>query len=180
MSPRKSLSAKTRFEVFKRDGFVCTYCGSHPPNAVLHVDHIVAVAKGGANDEDNLTTACDRCNLGKGARDLNVAPMSLPEKAALVREKEAQLRGYTEVMEDRRIRLDNDAWHVISIFDEKVKTFPRDWILSIKKFIDHLGVSEVLDAMEIARAKRPHSDNQRFRYFCGICWNKVRAAEGQI
>ena len=38
---REQLSAKLRFEVFKRDSFVCQYCGSHPPQVVLHVDHII-------------------------------------------------------------------------------------------------------------------------------------------
>ena len=27
----RSLSKKARFEIFKRDGFVCQYCGAHPP-----------------------------------------------------------------------------------------------------------------------------------------------------
>jgi hypothetical protein len=65
-----SNQKKLRFEIFKRDSFVCQYCGSHPPKAILHVDHIVPVADGGENDEDNLTTSCAACNLGKGARSL--------------------------------------------------------------------------------------------------------------
>jgi 5-methylcytosine-specific restriction endonuclease McrA len=38
--------------------------------AALHVDHRLAVAKGGSNDEGNLWTLCDRCNLGKSDADL--------------------------------------------------------------------------------------------------------------
>ena len=64
---RKAISKKTRFEVFKRDGFTCQYCGAHPPQAILHVDHIVPVAEGGGNEDTNLVTACDHCNLGKAA-----------------------------------------------------------------------------------------------------------------
>lgn len=176
---RKSISTKTRFEVFKRDGFVCMYCGSHPPAVVLHVDHIVAVAAGGRSDMDNYVTACERCNLGKGARDLTVAPMSLPEKAAFVREKEAQLRGYYEVMEARRMRLDNEVWDIIAAFDKCAKTFRKDWIQSIKKFVEILGFHEVLDAMEKAAAKCPRYDNDRFKYFCGICWTIIKQSEEQ-
>lgn len=175
---RKAISTKTRFEVFKRDGFVCMYCGSHPPTAILHVDHIVAVAAGGRNDMDNFVTACDRCNMGKGARPLNVAPMNLPEKAALVAEKEAQLRGYYEVMEAKRNRLDREAWLIVAAFDETRKSFGRDWLQSIKKFIDLLGFHEVLASMDYARAKVPYYDNARFKYFCGVCWGKVRDLEG--
>ena len=63
---RKSLSKRKRFRIFKRDNFTCTYCGSQSPDVVLHVDHILPVSRGGTNKEDNLVTACDSCNLGKG------------------------------------------------------------------------------------------------------------------
>lgn len=171
---RKGISTKTRFEVFKRDSFVCQYCGAHPPSAVLHVDHIIAVANGGPNDMDNYVTSCDRCNLGKGARDLSVAPLSLPEKAALVREKEAQLRGYYEVMEARRDRIEEEVWKVVKALDESATKFDRMWLQSIKQFIERLGYHETLDAAEIARAKKPYSMVPRFKYFCGVCWTKIR------
>lgn len=174
---RKPISAKTRFDVFKRDGFVCMYCGAHPPAVILHVDHIVAVAKGGANEMDNYVTSCERCNLGKGARDLTVAPMSLPEKAALVAEKEAQLKGYYEVMEAKRDRLEREVWDIIAVFDENVQTFRRDWIASIKMFIERLGFHEVLDSMERARTKCLYNENSRFKYFCGVCWGKIKQGE---
>ena len=67
---RKQLSKKQRFEVFKRDGFRCQYCGSAAPEAVLQVDHIKPVASGGGNDLLNLVTSCVDCNQGKGAREL--------------------------------------------------------------------------------------------------------------
>lgn len=35
---------------------------------MLHVDHVVPVASGGATNEDNLLTACEECNLGKSTR----------------------------------------------------------------------------------------------------------------
>ena len=38
------------------------------PDVVLHVDHVVPVAAGGTTSEDNLLTACEECNLGKGVR----------------------------------------------------------------------------------------------------------------
>ena len=62
---RTGLSKRTRFEVFKRDQFRCQYCGASAPDVILVVDHIQAVADGGANDLLNLLTACDPCNAGK-------------------------------------------------------------------------------------------------------------------
>lgn len=67
---RKALSKKLRFEVFKRDGFRCQYCGVSAPDVLLVVDHIHPVAGGGKNDILNLITACEPCNAGKGKREL--------------------------------------------------------------------------------------------------------------
>lgn len=66
MNLRKPLSKKQRFEILKRDGFVCQYCGRGAPESILHIDHIVPVAMGGDNDSANLITACLECNAGKG------------------------------------------------------------------------------------------------------------------
>ncbi|MGL4943487.1 MAG: HNH endonuclease [Thermoguttaceae bacterium] len=35
----------------------------------MHVDHIVPRSKGGTNDDDNLQTLCQKCNLGKSNLD---------------------------------------------------------------------------------------------------------------
>jgi len=53
-----------RKRVFERDGFCCTYCGQS--GGRLECDHIHPLSKGGSNDEDNLTTACNTCNRSKG------------------------------------------------------------------------------------------------------------------
>lgn len=64
---REPIPAKLRFSVLQRDRFSCQYCGdTQQDGAKLHLDHIVPVAQGGATTAENLITACDRCNLGKG------------------------------------------------------------------------------------------------------------------
>lgn len=179
MAKRQAMSKKTRFEVFKRDGFKCQYCGAHPPSVLLEVDHIVAVAAGGKNDMDNLVTACEPCNRGKGARDLTVAPQSLEAKATSVKEREEQLKGFHDVMEGRRQRLESEVWKVLEeVHCKKLENAPRDEFSSTKRFIEKLGFHEVLEAAEIAVAA-PISYSKTFKYFCGICWNKVRKMEGQ-
>jgi len=70
-SKRKGISKRIRFEVFKRDGFACQYCGAKAPSAVLHIDHVEPLAKGGENEILNYITACSDCNLGKGPRELD-------------------------------------------------------------------------------------------------------------
>lgn len=171
---RKAISKRLRFEVFKRDGFTCQYCGAHPPGATLHVDHIIAVACGGTNDINNLVTACDNCNLGKSDVPLDAVPQSLEERAAEVAEREAQIAGYSAVMEARRQRIDDDCWRVAEILTPGASDgYSRKRFQSIKMFVERLGVHDVLDAAEMAAARVPH-DPEAFRYFCGICWNWVR------
>jgi hypothetical protein len=172
---RKPLSKRVRFEVFKRDLFTCQYCGAHPPGAVLEVDHIEAVAAGGADDETNLITACFDCNRGKAARSLSVAPESLTDRAARIAEAEDQLAGYAAVMEARRERVEADVWRVVEALTGETE-IRKDHFQSVKQFVEKLGVHEVLDAAQIAAAAGIYSDNRLFRYFCGICWNKVREA----
>lgn len=175
---RKAISKKLRFDVFKRDGFKCQYCGAHPPNVLLHVDHIVPVAEGGENDIDNLATACVACNLGKHATPLGVIPQSLADKAGEAAEREEQLRGYSDVMRSVRERVEKDAWEVADVYTSafSIKGIDAAYFLSIKKFIDKLGLHETMDAMEIATVRKPYSRTGCFQYFCGVCWSKIREA----
>lgn len=173
---RKPISTRTRFEVFKRDGFVCQYCGSHPPLCILHVDHIVPVKEGGKNEMGNFATACDQCNRGKAAVPLEVISPSLASQAAIVAEREAQLRGYNDIMEMRQDRIESQAWKVVHAFEPDAKTYRTDWLRSIKGFNENLGLYEVLDAVEITRSKGFRRDGQIFRYFCGVCWRKINEA----
>lgn len=176
---RKAISKKVRFEIFKRDGFKCQYCGAHPPGVLLHVDHIRPVADGGGNEDDNLVTSCEPCNLGKGARLLSMVPATLAEKSAQVAEREAQLLGYQEILEAKRDRIEDEMWRVAEVIDPGSSTsgMKRDWIASIKRFNERLGVHEVLEAADIARAHYSYGGKKTFLYFCGICWNKIRTLE---
>ena len=180
MAKRKALSTKSRFEIFKRDEFTCQYCGAHPPEVVLEVDHIIPVADGGANDETNLTTACFDCNRGKSARSLSAIPKSLREKAAEVTEHEAQIRGYAEVMARQRARIEADCWSVadlwLDVYNPQERSIQRHYLTSIKRFVEQAGTPFCLDAMEtaVARFARHPNDDRVFRYFCGICWNEIR------
>ncbi len=59
---------RARWEVLRRDGFRCVYCGRSPltSKAVeLRVDHIVPHARGGRAHPGNLVTACHECNSAK-------------------------------------------------------------------------------------------------------------------
>lgn len=176
---RKPISKGLRFDVFNRDGFKCVYCGATPPGVLLHVDHVIPVASGGDNDIDNLVTSCQPCNLGKSAKSLDVVPKSVVEKAAEQAEREAQVVGYQRLLASIRERVEDDAQHVAGIFITQFQSAPfgRDWLMSVKRFIERLGAHECIHAMEIAIAKKPHSAVNCFKYFCGVCWSKIKQNE---
>jgi len=176
MAKRKSLSKKTRFEVFKRDGFVCGYCGSHPPSVVLEIDHIIPIASGGENVEENLITSCFDCNRGKGARSLNSIPQSLKEKGANLKEKEDQITEYKKLLSKKKRRINKDIKTIDSIFSESCgfNLSINDKASLKTKFFPRLHIDEIEDAMEISAVRYPHNANRLWKYFCGICWNKIK------
>jgi hypothetical protein len=68
---RIPISARLRFEILRRDSYRCQLCGRAQSDGVrLHIDHKVAVAKGGSTSEENLWVLCEPCNLGKSDSDL--------------------------------------------------------------------------------------------------------------
>lgn len=178
---RTPLSKKLRFEVFKRDGFLCQYCGAHPPKVVLECDHIHPVAEGGPDSIDNLVTSCFDCNRGKGDRLISDVPRSLSAKAAETSERETQISGYEAVMRERRERLDDGAYEVLGVFCEHFSRggLPNKDFLSIRNFVEKSGVNKTLDSANTALAKKPYSYPSAFRYFCGVCWGKIRRAGGR-
>lgn len=176
---RKSISKKTRFDIFKRDSFSCQYCGAHPPATVLHVDHINPVANGGTNRQDNLITSCSDCNLGKGARLLSSVPKSLSEKCKEIQEREEQIAGYASVMAAKRDRLESEAWEVAAAIHSGYaeRMYPK-MMDSLCNFIDILGKHDCLYAANIASYK-VYGKEACFKYFCGICWRLIRDQECQ-
>lgn len=173
---RKQISKKTRFEVFKRDGFKCVYCGATPSSELLHVDHVIAVAAGGESEMDNYCTSCVPCNLGKGARSLTDIPQSLADKAKNVAEQEAQIVGYQAILGSRRERLESETWKVVWVLEPSAASFNRGDFQSIKKFVEKLGVDETIDSMEAAIA-RDFNRSRTMKYFYGVCWGKIREAQ---
>src|SRR4051794_40377745 len=65
-SNRKAkIPASVRWAVWRRDNFLCTYCGVWAHNLTL--DHKVPEKFGGSSEIDNLLTACSSCNQRKGS-----------------------------------------------------------------------------------------------------------------
>lgn len=78
MTKRGYISQYIRYKVLKRCNFRCI-CGKrlkfsnkhdsfHDDTVVAHVDHIVPLSKGGADDITNMRALCGDCNLHKSAK----------------------------------------------------------------------------------------------------------------
>lgn len=178
-----------RFEVFKRDGFVCTYCGRRPPQVTLEVDHIIPRAEGGDDGMENLTTSCWDCNHGKGAKSLDErAPVpDLEERAELIRERERQLRLYHAAKAEERSRRDaqldrvwNHWFEVWNAVEESLPTYYVPKESALLRYIDAIGPDEVMDAMDIAGRKFSDLTTTPLRYFYGVCKRKTADAEGRV
>lgn len=61
---REKISDDVRMFVWQRDGGKCVKCGS---NEKLEFDHIIPIAKGGANTTRNIQLLCEQCNRAKGS-----------------------------------------------------------------------------------------------------------------
>lgn len=181
MAERKSLSKKTRFEVFKRDKFTCQYCGKSAPEVVLEIDHIKPVSKGGKNEMLNLVTSCFDCNRGKKNIELS--------DDSVVKRQERQIKELSERKEQLDMllqwrsglgELENkciDA--VVEIFENNTS-----WGVSehgrklIKKWLKEFSLEEVLDATETAIEKyyTGTEDSWRLAFdkVSGICYTRKR------
>jgi len=94
------IPSSQRQRILERDAFRCVMCGRAPSEGVtLQVDHLVSrgdCAKYGIgtraeiNDDTNLATTCDECNLGHGQRSIApVALLALSVRIAQRRRKQA-------------------------------------------------------------------------------------------
>lgn len=176
---RKAISKKKRFEIFKRDGFTCQYCGAHPPSVILHVDHINPVFLGGGNEIDNLVTSCQPCNLGKSATPLTEIPKGLKDKADEIKERELQIVGFQAEMQKKRDRIEGEKWRIAEILVPHSSDvgMRKDWLVSICMFIEKLGLFGCIEAAEIANSRFGYNKSKMFAYFCGICWSKIKEAK---
>jgi hypothetical protein len=157
---REAISKSLRFEVLKRDSFKCQYCGRSAPEALLQIDHIEPVSKGGGSDITNLITACGDCNSGKSDRRLN--------DSTVIEKKKSQL----DELQERREQLEMMmAWHqgLLDITADAVEQIAEYWSgltpgfavtepgkQSIRKWMKKYSVSELLESANRAAAGYLH------------------------
>lgn len=151
MTKRKSLSKKTRFEVFKRDSFKCQYCGSTSPDVILEVDHIKPASEGGGNDLINLITACFDCNRGKS--DVMLDDDSVLERQRKQLEEINERRNQLEMMMEWGESLEEFEQEKIRIILNKWNEYTNSSISEtgendVKKWIKKYDFNLILDSVK--------------------------------
>ncbi|QGY29791.1 HNH endonuclease [Pantoea cypripedii] len=206
---RSGVTKKIRFEVFKRDGFKCQYCGSSAPDVILHVDHVTPVSKGGDNDLMNLITSCESCNGGKSDRELN--DNSVLEKQRQQLQELNLKREQLEMMISWRDGLKSLKDDVVDIVATKIEDCINPFTVNdngkkaIKRWLRIYKLEEVLDAIEIAAdrkltqeitqeltgeffdyiprvaaTKRKPPEEQRIYYIRGILKNRIYINQAHV
>jgi hypothetical protein len=154
---RLGLSKRTRFEVLKRDSFKCQYCGATAPQVLLHVDHIVSVADGGADELTNLATSCQPCNSGKGARALSddsavTKARNQLEELQLRREQLEMMMEWKQALRD----LTSDtALRVCEYWEESAPGFSvnENGRKLVAQWVKKFSIDEVTSAMDVAASQ---------------------------
>ena len=127
---------------------------------MLVIDHIVPVSEGGSDDTMNLQTACEECNLGKGAVPLGqVAPRpdadpAVQELKDLAFQQEmAELRSYQERESARQHARSRIIEAIQEDFDN---ILGHDWVpseLLLNQMLDRYSAVVVAEAAAVtARA----------------------------
>lgn len=177
---RKPVAKRLRFEVLRRDNHTCRYCGASAPDVRLAVDHVIPVVLGGTDDPSNLVTACVECNGGK----TSVAP----DQATIDDVSNAQLRwarALEAAAEQRRSELRPDQHPAtVAAFEEMWdqwtvggRMVPRDdrWADSVRVWVSNgLNLDDLTYYTDVAMRNATVRREDKWRYFCGCCWNESR------
>lgn len=175
-----AISKRLRFEVLKRDGHRCHYCGVTAAEAKIVVDAVVPEALGGSHkDPANLVAACDPCNNGKTSSSPDA-----PLVAAVAEDAARWARAMTVATEKMRAEL---AGHIEihEKFDRQWSDWtygtaklpiprPDDWRQSVDTFLAAGLPMDVLQwCVQQAMTRKQVKAAGTWRYMCGIAWSKV-------
>jgi len=149
---RRAVSVRLRFEVFKRDGFRCVYCGATPLDKLLHVDHVVPVVSGGDNEPSNLVTACPDCNMGKSSVPLQ-RRIVLGETPAEARAHERQILEYLSAQRRVQAAKQKARNYVADYWERTIGPMNQGMYDRLPSLIGKLPLEKIVEAIEITGAR---------------------------
>lgn len=182
-----AVSKRLRYEILRRDSHTCRYCGASAPDVPLRVDHVTPVALGGSDKPENLATSCEPCNSGKSSATVDSAVVADVDATALrwadamkqaaenLRQQQTPKDGYRDAFLaewNRWGRGEGDARTTVEL--------PGDWKPSIERFrVAGLPVEVWGDIVDTAMGYDKVLPVNKFKYCCGIAWNKVTELQAE-
>lgn len=175
-----AVTKRTRFEVLRRDGHTCQYCGLKATQTEkgLTVDHVVPVALGGADGPENLVAACRDCNAGKS---------SIQPDSPLVKSLGASAQTYALAMMQRMAEVadaidrDNqfieyflDVWESYTDVMGRTNPLPEDHKNTLRRW-NRMGIrTELTDyAIDVAMTNKNVHKYDKFRYTAGVIYRTL-------
>lgn len=137
-----AVSRRLRFEILRRDGFTCRYCGASAPDVLLEVDHVIPEALGGSSEPTNLATSCEACNGGKSAT---------PPHASLVEDVAADAVRWRQAIEQASVEIQANR----EVVDDLCERFQRVWLGPIVEEPESLDIPWAEVAGSAAGHSRP-------------------------
>lgn len=124
----------------------------------------------------NLIAACFDCNRGKSNVELSSVPESISTTVDRKLLAQQQYKQYKKVLDKERKMIESDIDIVEAAYSRCYNdyVFTDSFRISVKKFIQQLGIERVESAMESACSKIYYDEQKVLKYFCGICWTWIR------
>ncbi|MDX3645838.1 HNH endonuclease [Streptomyces sp. MB09-02B] len=182
-----AVSKRLRYEILRRDNHTCRYCGASAPDAPLRVDHVTPVALGGSDKPENLVTSCEPCNSGKSSATVDSAVVADVDATA-VRWADAMKQAAENLRQQQTPKDEyRDAflaeWNRWGHGEGEARTtveLPADWKPSIERFrVAGLPADVWSDIVDTAMGYEKVLTVNKFKYCCGIAWNKVAELQAE-
>lgn len=170
-----AISKRTRYEILRRDGNACRYCGSIAPDVKLTVDHVMPVALGGSDDPSNLVAACSDCNAGKSSTSPD-APLVAEVSEDAERWAEARRQAIADVAEAESQAADEFTEFYLewTSWDKTARYLPDNAEATFRNWISAgLTLDDIINAQNTALSARHISIFKVWRYMCGVLRNRL-------
>jgi hypothetical protein len=182
-----AVSKRLRYEILRRDNHACRYCGASAPDVPLRVDHVTPVALGGSDKPENLVTSCEPCNSGKSSATVDSAIVADVDATA-VRWADAMKQAAENLRQQQTPKGEYRAaflaeWNRWGHGEGEARTtveLPADWKPSIERFrVAGLPAEVWGDIVDTAMGYEKVLAVNKFKYCCGIAWNKVTELQAE-
>jgi hypothetical protein len=181
-----AVSKRVRYEVLRRDNHQCRYCGATAPEAKLTIDHVVPVVLGGADDPSNLVAACAACNAGKTSTTPGAPLVQEVSQTALTWSRamsQAAQERSEQFAKDKLADRFEEMWEKWYWTDyqrhQHPFPLPSAFDQSVRQFLAAGLTFDDFDELIDVALGGPARRDEKWKYFCGCCWKRVRQAQGR-